>query len=1081
MTMRNFKIALVAFLSLIFVAGCTKEILEVVVNFSQETYELKVGEELDLASELEVKNSSEKPVFVSLDSKTASVSSAGVVNAIAAGEAKIAATVGNKTARCVVKVSDVEAGTISLTCPEELLAGEDSWATVTAQVSAAGFNMDNLEWTIAPSDEALDISYEKVTASEYKVRAKAYVEGGKIVITVNDKNSSASKSAEIEILEPEPEAVPASRISLTYPRSITEGEDVWGKVTAVVTPEEYDIENLEWEVSANKEDLVVRSERLAADEYRVGFDNYVLGGEAVVKVTDKVSGLFMTAVIDVTEKPVGATEISVSPESVVLYTGSEPAALQVLCTPEDYDKALIIWSSDNEEVVTVSGGVLTVVGEGEAVVKAKDSISGLEAECAVTVKAPAADVRIASIVLSQTNLTLKYGDGSVQLVAECFDESGNKVEDYADLVWTAEKAASAVGTVDVVEVSQQGLVTVKNIGNTVLTVSDKNNSAVKATCHVSVSGVLPSGITLSPATLVLPVGMEYDGFQYAISPANCDVTSVIWSSSDNSVAIVDSKGKVTTLSEGNAVITVTTKANNHKAECQLAVKNMAFAISLVLESEWTGGIPQGNTAKIAASYIKDGSEYTPSNTSWASSDPELVTVDQDGNITVSLIEMTEASKTVTITHTADEEEATIDITVVRAHPTGIEVTSYPEDWKMNVGETFNFTAQITPAAADQTVKWTCFNETVSGSWTFIDLETGEFKAEEVGVYTITAFSGYEYRDENGGLHMFDYVRTSHTLEVLPVDAESAELNATELTLTEGNTTSLSVIFTPSNTTYQGLVWSSDNEEVAKVSASGFVTAVADGEATITAYQEENDITLTCKITVVDRVTNYNIGDYYYSDGTISSEIIEGKTIVGVVCSLNDLTGHDSALKADFPACNNGFAISVNEVADVKWQGYGSNISNWAAANGYARLGGAVVQAGAGMANSHVLTSEGEKMHGYNNTKAIKAFMAREDYESLGEDYAVYLLEGWTETAPVGASDWYVPSIAELLAVSENAQTISDKIVEAGGTAISDDGYWTSTENDLVGSFAVCAKVMDNSFLANEQKSVQHKVRYVFAF
>lgn len=1079
MTMRKFKIALISFVSLILAAACAKEVLEVVVNFSQETYEMKVGDALDLASVLEVKNSSEKPVFVSLNAKVAAVSTDGKVTALSAGEAKVAATVGKVTARCVVNVSDVEAGSIALTCPEELVADGKTWVNVVAEVSAEGFMMDNLEWEFSASDEELDIEYKKISSSEYKVCAKTYVEDGKITVTVKDKNSSASRSADIMLLESAPEAVAATRISLDYPRSITAGEDVWGKVIAEVTPEDYDPENLVWEVTANKEDLQVRLERLSANEYQLGFNNYVLGGSASVKVTDKVSGNFMTAVISVKERPAGVTDLLISPASVVLYTGSEPTALQVVCSPEDYDLALITWSSDNEDVVTVSGGVVTAVGEGEALVKATDTITGKSAECAVSVKAPVEDVKITRIVLSETLLNLKYTDGSVQLFAECFDASGQKVEDYADLVWEVAKSVSEAGAVDVVEVSQQGLVTVKNVGNTVITVTDRNNPLTKATCSVFVTGILPTGITLSPATLVLPVGTEYDEFQYAVAPENCDIKSVIWSSSDNSVAIVDSKGKVTTLAEGTAVITVTTKSRGHKAECHLVVKDMAFAISL--EADWTGAISQGNSAKITASYVKDGKEYIPESTSWSSSDPDLVAVDDNGNITVSLIEMSGDSQMVTITHTADGEEVTMNVKVIKAHPSSVEITSYPENWELQLGDTFAFTAEVNPSAADQTVKWTCFSPTVDGAWTFIGLESGVFNAREVGEYTITAFSAYEYRDDKDELHMFDYVRTSHTLKVLPVDATSAELNVTEINLTEGNTTSLAVTFNPANATYQNIVWSSDNEEVATVSQSGFVTALLAGEATITAYQEENDITLTCKVVVTDRVADYNVGDYYYSDGTISSEIIDGKTIVGVVCSLNDLTGHDNALKADFPACNNGFAISLTEIEDVRWQGYGSNISNWAAANGYARLGGAVVQAGIGMTNSHVLTSEGELMHGYSNTKAIKGFMARDDYESLGEDYAVHLLEGWTEAAPEGSSGWYVPSVSELIAVAENAQMISNKIIDAGGTAISYDGYWTSTENDGVGSFAVCMNIMDNSFLANEQKSVQHKVRYVFAF
>lgn len=1083
--MKNFKTIFFILSLLLVAAGCSKTELEVSASFSKSVYELTVGDELDMISELVVKNTNQKPVFVSLNAKVASVSTNGKLTAMSAGEATITATVADKSAKCTVKVTDVAAGSITLTCPAEIIAGKDSWITISADVEAEGFNMDNLEWTFEPSVEDLEIDYKRNTKSEYLLCVKSYIENAKVKVTVSDRNSSASKAVEITVLEPEPDKVAATRLRLDYPGSLTEGEDIWGTVTVEVTPEDYDLENLVWDFTPSDQGLGFQYEKLGPDEYKISFSDYKKNGKVTIKVTDTVSGIFTQAVVNVDERPAEGTRVlTVSPNSLQLFADSEPVAVNVTTDPSDYDRALLKWTSSREDVVTVSDGVITVVGVGEAVIKVKDVISGLEDECNVTVKPSSSDAVVKRITLSETNLMLKFSGSSVQLEAKCYDDAGKEIENYSGLQWSVEKMTGEIGLIDIVEVTQTGVVTPKNIGSTVLTVSDKKNSAIKATCNVSVTGVLPTGITMTPASLVLPVDMLYEGFKVEIIPSDCDYKEVSWKSSDNEVAVVDGTGKVKTLKAGSVVISVSTKEGNHTAECKLTVKDSDFAISLELASEYNGGIPQGGSAVVTASYITpDGGTYTPSKTSWASSDESLAKVDEHGNVTVLHKEMTQDQESVTITHTADGEEASIDLKIIRALPESIQVTSYPENYKMYLGEEFRFEAAVNPSNADQTVKWACYTSAdVAGGWRHIDMYTGLFKANLVGVFNITCFSGYEYRDDKGVLHMFDHIKTSFDVEVLPIMAESVSLNRTSLELVVGNTASLEVTFKPENTTYRDLQWTSSNDEVVEVSANGILTAKSSGDAVITVRQEENDVTLTCAVTVKERVKDYSIGDYYYSDGTISSELLNNKTVVGVVVSLNDITAHDSKLASDHPSCSNGLVLSLEDADAVKWQGYGASISNWAVNNGYASLCAARVEAGIAMGSVSYLVPQGEKLQGYNNTMAIKGYMARSDYGALGEDYAVHLFDSWNQSAPSGTSGWYVPSIAELLVVAENASLISQKMISAGGDSFDDNaGYWTSSENDGVGSWAVYINIMENKFFANNAKLNTHKVRYVFAF
>ncbi len=75
------------------------------------------------------------------------------------------------------------------------------------------------------------------------------------------------------------------------------------------------------------------------------------------------------------------------------------------------------------------------------------------------------------------------------------------------------------------------------------------------------------------------------------------------------------------------------------------------------------------------------------------------------------------------------------------------------------------------------------------------------------------------------------------------------INKKTLTLTEGETGQLTATLAPSTARNQNVTWSSDNEDIATVSPSGLVTAVAKGEAIISVTSEEGGFTASCTTTV----------------------------------------------------------------------------------------------------------------------------------------------------------------------------------------------------------------------------------------
>jgi lactocepin len=113
-----------------------------------------------------------------------------------------------------------------------------------------------------------------------------------------------------------------------------------------------------------------------------------------------------------------------------------------------------------------------------------------------------------------------------------------------------------------------------------------------------------------------------------ITPAE-SLAAVTWSSSNEAVAVVDSKGKVTGVSAGTATITCT--AGGVSASCNIEVQNFNEPQSLVIT----------NAEKAAEMAVDDTfgleTEITPryadkKKVFWKSSDLSVVTVDELGTV-----------------------------------------------------------------------------------------------------------------------------------------------------------------------------------------------------------------------------------------------------------------------------------------------------------------------------------------------------------------------------------------------------------------------------------------------------------------
>ena len=126
----------------------------------------------------------------------------------------------------------------------------------------------------------------------------------------------------------------------------------------------------------------------------------------------------------------------------------------------------------------------------------------------------------------------------------------------------------------VATVSNDGVVTARRKGECDITVTVLDK---RATCHVTVSEILPTSITLSLESAL----MERDStltLTATILPENATYTTVTWSSSNSSIATVNSQGIVTAHGVGECDITATCK--NLTASCHVKVLERFIYITL---------------------------------------------------------------------------------------------------------------------------------------------------------------------------------------------------------------------------------------------------------------------------------------------------------------------------------------------------------------------------------------------------------------------------------------------------------------------------------------------------------------------
>ena len=219
-------------------------------------------------------------------------------------------------------------------------------------------------------------------------------------------------------------------------------------------------------------------------------------------------------------------------------------------------KLTVEWTSSDESVATVDAtGMVVAVSAGEADITASVMDSEMSAVCRVTVKVAAKDITVPD------NLDVKLNDGNETTV-----EATVSPADATDVKVSYASTDEAVATVD-----KDGRVQVLQPGECDITTTlmQDGEKVTEKTTHVKAFYEVES-ITLDSNEGKLTVGNSHT-IKATVAPEEVAAeTTIEWSSSNEKVATVDSNGKVTAVSSGNATITAT--AGEESANYEVTVE-----------------------------------------------------------------------------------------------------------------------------------------------------------------------------------------------------------------------------------------------------------------------------------------------------------------------------------------------------------------------------------------------------------------------------------------------------------------------------------------------------------------------------
>ena len=256
----------------------------------------------------------------------------------------------------------------------------------------------------------------------------------------------------------------------------------------------------------------------------------------------------------------------------------------------------------------------------------------------------------------------------------------------------------------------------------------------------------------------------------------------------------------------------------------LASLKSFFGIGITLPNENTDrtfvssiDLSDDNATIIRGQKVQISAAVSPENADskallWTSSDPSVAIVDQSGNVSA----VNEGTATIYATATdGSGVKGSCTITVEGIKVSSITLSS--SNLIISKGQSKTLTATIAPSNADnKSLQWSSSDTSVAT----VD-QNGKVTAVKGGTATIYATA----TDGSG-------TKGSCAVSVEEINVSDITLSPVSLTMTKGQSKTLSATVSPSNAQNKTLQWISSNDTVVSVDQSGKVTAMKAGTAYI---------------------------------------------------------------------------------------------------------------------------------------------------------------------------------------------------------------------------------------------------------
>ena len=368
----------------------------------------------------------------------------------------------------------------------------------------------------------------------------------------------------------------------------------------------------------------------------------------------------------------------------------------------------------------------------------------------------------------------------------------------------------------------------------------------KEPCHprnVTVTAIKVSGDTSMDLASTQSVQLKAD---VTTDPAG-KRPSVTWTSSDTSVATVDSKGKVSGLKAGTVKITATAGTNKKSDSITITITGVKPEVSNVIYATKPSG-----WNKIYAYVYNDTT--SKNNGNWPGVEMTQLTADDScakaGAYKYEVPDLGEGKYRVIFTNGSGAQTpgasqpgiefsgkvswdgSSAAVSAVNCNtPQPVPVSSVSisgsgvSDGKLSLklGASVQLTATVTPSnATDKTVSWTSSNSSVA------KVSDGKITAVKAGTATITATAG-------GKTASVVVAVADNPVPVESVSVSGDGVSGGKLSLKSGASAQLTATVKPDNATDRKVTWTSSDSSVANVMGTGVVTAGSKaGKATVTA-------------------------------------------------------------------------------------------------------------------------------------------------------------------------------------------------------------------------------------------------------